>query len=56
MLTSGYRYKIKTLASGKKIRETISPTGRVVRVTTLTNKSTRTRTKKRLEHRKRRIY
>lgn len=51
-----YRYRIKTLANGKRVKETISPSGRIVSVSPLTNKSNRTRTKKRLEKRKRRIY
>ena len=50
----GVRYRIKTLPSGKKVRQTISPTGRIVRATPV--KTNRTRTGRRLNKRRRRIH
>lgn len=50
------RIIIKTLPSGKKVKQTISPTGRIIKVTTIGSKINRTKSGKRLNKRRRRIY
>lgn len=48
------KYRVRTLSSGKKVKETLSPTGRILKVEPL--KTNRTKSGKRLSNRRRRIY
>lgn len=50
------RYRVRTLPSGKRVKETIAPNGRIIKVITLKSKVKRTKTGKRLSKRRRRIY
>jgi len=51
----GTTYKVKTLPSGKRVKQTIAPNGRIVKVVPLRSKVNRTKTGKRLNKRRRRI-
>lgn len=55
MPASGSFYRFKTSPSGKKIRVTYSPNGRVLETKPVLSKANRTRTGKRLAARRRRI-
>jgi len=46
------RHRVKTLPSGKRVRQTISPLGRIIRVVPLAT----TKTGRRLNKRRRRIH
>jgi hypothetical protein len=54
-LPQGAYYKIKTNASGKRVRLTISSDGRILDSELTMNKTRRTKVGKRLERRRRRI-
>ena len=53
---NGVRYRVRTLPSGKQVKETISSSGRIMKVVTIVKKINRTKTGKRLNNRRRRIY
>jgi hypothetical protein len=56
MLTAkGAYYRIKTDSSGKRVRLTLSPSGRVLETKVLVSKVKRTKTGRRLAQRRRRI-
>ena len=55
MLPKGTFYRIKTYASGKKVRLAISTDGRILEATPVVSKVKRTKTGKRLARRRRRI-
>lgn len=50
----GTRYRIKTYKSGKRVRQAVSPSGRIVETKNLPKKKL-TKSQKRLNRRKRRI-
>jgi hypothetical protein len=54
-MPKGTYYRVKTYASGKKVRLAISPDGRILEATPVVSKVTKTRTGKRLARRRRRI-
>lgn len=54
-IPSGTRYIVKTLPSGKRVKQTIAPNGRIIKVVPIVNKVNRTKTGKRLNQRRRRI-
>ena len=56
MTVKGVKYRIRTLPSGKRVKQTITPDNRIIRVVPVTNKTNRTKTGKRLNKRRRRIY
>jgi len=51
----GTRYRVKTLPSGKRVKQTIAPNGRIIKVVPLRSKVNRTKTGERLNKRRRRI-
>ena len=54
-LPQGAYYRIRTYPSGKRVRLTISASGRILESTPVVSKSKRTKTGKRLAARRRRI-
>ena len=54
-LSYGTYHKIKTYPSGKRVRLTISSSGRILESTPVVSKARRTKTGKRLAARRRRI-
>lgn len=50
------RYRVRTLPSGKQVKETISSNGRIIRVVPVDSRTNRTKTGKRLSKRRGRIH
>ena len=52
----GTYYRIKTYPSGRRVRLAITPNGRIIEITPLSKKTSKTKTGKRLASRRRRIH